>query len=73
MSQVLEILTSLGIDATVLYQFLIFFVAFFSMNHIVFKPYLKAYDERLRRTDGGEEQAKNLQDAAAKIEEQYST
>ena len=72
MSQVLEILTSLGIDTTVFYQFFIFFVAYISMNHIVFKPYLKAHDERLRRTVGGEEQAKNLQEDTVKLEEQYS-
>lgn len=71
MSQVVEILRSLGINSTVYYQFVIFFVAFISMNFIVFKPYLRAYDERLRRTVGGEEEAEHLLLEADKMEEVY--
>lgn len=64
MSQVIEILRSLGIDSTVYFQFAIFFVAFVSMKFIVFRPYLKAYDERMRRTVGGQEEAESLLRAA---------
>ena len=71
MSQVLEILTSLGIDSSFFYQFIIFFVAFIAMNFIVFRPYLKAHDERVRRTLGGQEEAKSLLDQAEKAEETY--
>lgn len=41
------------------------------MNFIVFRPYLKAHDERVRRTLGGQEEAKNLLDQADKAEETY--
>jgi F-type H+-transporting ATPase subunit b len=71
MSQVIEILTSLGINNTVFYQFGIFFVAFISMNFIVFKPYLRAYDERVSRTVGGQEKAEQLLSKAAEKEKAY--
>lgn len=71
MSQVIEILTSLGIDATFYYQFGIFFVAFLSMSWIVFKPYLRAYDERVYRTIGGQEEAESLLKEAAEKESLY--
>ncbi|MCJ8277725.1 MAG: ATP synthase F0 subunit B [Bdellovibrionales bacterium] len=71
MSQVLDILTSLGIDGTFFYQFVIFFIAFTFMNFIAFKPYLKAYDERVRRTVGGQQEAKDLLEQADKAEAVY--
>jgi F-type H+-transporting ATPase subunit b len=60
MSQVIEILTSLGIDSSVYMQFGVFFVAYVAMSQIAFKPYLEKYNERLRRTVGGQEQAESL-------------
>ncbi len=71
MSQVIEILTSLGINSTFYYQFGIFFVAFISMKYIVFKPYLNAYDERVKRTVGGQEHAEQLLSEAGEKEEAY--
>ncbi len=71
MSQVIEILTSLGINTTVFYQFAVFFLAYISMNYIVFKPYLKAYDERMNRTVGGQEQAEKLLAQSNEKEESY--
>ncbi len=71
MSQVIEILRSLGIDGTVYYQFGIFFIAFLGLKFIVFKPYLNAYDERIRRTVGGEEEAEKLLAEADDVERQY--
>ncbi len=68
MSQVIEILTSLGIDSTVYFQFGIFSVAFISMKYIVFNPYLAAYDERVRQTVGGQEEAHQLLEEAEKQE-----
>lgn len=60
MSQVIEILRSLGINDTVFFQFGIFFIAYISMSYIVFKPYLRAYEERVKRTIGGQEDAAML-------------
>lgn len=72
MSQVIEILKSLGIDDTVYFQFGIFFVAFISMKYIVFKPYLDAHDERIKRTVGGQEEAEQLLEKAAETEKAYA-
>ena len=71
MDQVLEILRSLGINSTVLYQFVIFFFAYISMQFIVFNPYLKAYSERVRRTVGGQEEAQDLLDQADQQESRF--
>ena len=72
MSQVIEILKSLGINETVFSQFGIFFVAFLSMKYIVFGPYLRAHDERVKRTVGGQEEAESLLNEAAEQEMLYS-
>lgn len=71
MSQVIEILTSLGINNTLFYQFAIFFVAYIGMDFIVFKPYLNAYKERQRRTVGGQQEAQDLILEAEKQEARY--
>ena len=72
MDQVIKILTSLGIDSTFYLQFGIFFVAFISMKWIVFDPYLKAHNERLKRTVGGVEETESLLQATERKEEEYS-
>jgi len=72
MDQVIKILTSLGIDNTLYYQFGIFFFAFLSMKFIVFGPYLKAYNERMKRTVGGQEEAEALLNQAEAKENEYS-
>jgi hypothetical protein len=59
MGQVIEILTGLGINSSVFFQFGIFFIAFISMKYIVFTPYLNAYNERQKRTVGGQEEAES--------------
>ena len=71
MAQVLEILQSLGIDSTVYAQFLILFIAYISMQFIVFNPYLKAYGERLHRTVGGQEEAEELLSEAGEQEDRF--
>lgn len=71
LSKVGEILTSLGINQTFWFQLVIFVFAYFGMAFIVFKPYLAAYDERRRRTVGGEKEAEQLTAEANQLEEQY--
>ena len=72
MGQVISILQSLGINNTLFYQFGIFFVAFISMKYIVFKPYLDAYNERLKRTVGGQEETEQLLNEVNERETVYS-
>ena len=71
MDQVIGILTSLGINSTVFFQFGIFFVAYLGMNFIVFKPYLAAYKERQNRTVGGQQAAEDLLAEVEKQEEVF--
>ncbi len=71
MSQVIEILTSLGINQTVFMQFGVFFVAYIAMSRIAFKPYLEKHNERLRRTVGSQEEAESLISLAEEREAAY--
>ena len=70
-NQVVEILTSLGVNSTFYFQFAIFCFAYIAMSKIVFGPYLAAYEERHRRTVGGEKEAQDLQAQADETEAVY--
>lgn len=56
----MAIMNQLGINSTTIYCFLIFIFTFFALKAIVFEPYFKAFEEREKRTTGGEENAKEL-------------
>ena len=71
MSQVIGILKSLGINETLLFQFGIFFVAYLSMSFIVFRPYLRAYNERVRRTLGSQKETQEILQLADQKEQEY--
>ena len=66
-----EILKNLGIDETLFFQFGIFFIAYLAMDFIVFRPYLRAYNERLRRTQGSREEAQHILRQVDQKEEEY--
>lgn len=72
MSAILNILRSLGLNETVYPQFAIFIVLFLFLRYLVFNPYLKAYEERRRRTVGSQDVAKEILADIAVREEQYS-
>lgn len=72
MNAVLEILMSLGVNKTVFPQFFIFIVAFLFLKIFIFSPYLKAYEERRRRTVGSQGVALELQQEIASREAEYS-
>jgi len=71
MSQVIEILKSLGINETLFFQFGIFSIAYLSMNFIVFRPYLRAYNERVRRTLGSQKETQEILQQADQKEQEY--
>lgn len=73
MDQVTGILVSLGLDNTVLYQFASFIVTFIFLRWIVFTPYLKAYEERRKRTVGSQDVASGLQEEIDSLEASYSS
>lgn len=67
----MAILTALGIDITVLFQFVISGFAFFALTTIVFAPYAKALLEREKRTKGGEVEAAQIIKDAAELKGTY--
>lgn len=56
----MEIIQKLGINATVFFQLGIFILAFLFLKQLVFNNYIKAFEEREKRTRGGEELADEL-------------
>ena len=73
MDQIIEILKTLGINETLFIQFIPFFIAYLAMSFLIFKPYLKAYEERLACTTGEEELAGTLLRQAEQKQEEYRT
>ena len=64
----MAILESIGLNGTIFIQFAIFFVTYIFVNGLVFKPYNKAYEERIKKTTGNKglaelalEESKTLQ------------
>lgn len=68
----MDIITSLfkalGIDSTVWFQLLSFLIAYLALSNLVFKPYLKAFHERERRTVGSEESAIRIVEEAQQLQ-----
>lgn len=67
----MAVLHALGIDSTVLYQFIIATLCFFALSTLVFGPYTQALFEREKRTKGGEEEAVELTKQAAEMRAYY--
>lgn len=66
-----SLLTALGINSTVWLQLASFLVSYLALSNLVFKPYLKAYRERERRTVGGEESAVRTVEEAQQLQLTY--
>ena len=56
----MELLQALGLDSTLLPQFLIFMVCYLAMTQLVFKPYLAIHEERKTATIGNQEVAERI-------------
>lgn len=69
----MEILASLGVNQSAVFQFVIFALAFFVMTFGLFTPYAKALHEREERTQGGEAAAEDLQRQTAELRAQFET
>lgn len=67
------ILNQLGVNHTIIFQFVVFAVAFTSLYLIAFKPYAAALTEREIRTKGGEELAGELHRQAEELRVNYET
>jgi F-type H+-transporting ATPase subunit b len=67
----MAILEQLGINQTAYVQFFIFLIAYITLSQVVFKPYMSAYEERERRTKGGEDLAQELIQQSVELKHQY--
>ena len=61
----------LSIDKTVVIQIIIFLVAIYILNKLIFKPFLEVVDKREKLTTGTIEEANKLEQRANKIIEEY--
>ncbi len=66
------LLTALGVNETLIYQFAIFSVVFFCLNYILFKPYFKAFLERTEATVGQTELAERYVAETQQLEAQFA-
>ena len=67
----MEILLQLGANGTAFIQFGLFIVAISFLTVVVYNPFFKAYDERLKLTKGADQVANETQDEAKKLEQIY--
>jgi len=67
----MELLQSLGINSTIIVQFIIFVIAYFILTRLIFMPYFKAYMERYNRTVGSEDDASKLIQETIELESEY--
>ncbi len=58
-------------DETLFIQLTLFFITYFILKHLVFKPYLKLFELRKSRTLGALENAKKMADKANEIKSHY--
>ncbi len=71
MQIVLSLLTALGVNQTLWIQLGCFLVSYIALTELIFKPYMKAYHEREKRTVGGEEFAIRIIEEAQELTGNY--
>jgi F0F1-type ATP synthase membrane subunit b/b' len=69
----MQILTSLGVDSTLVIHLICFLVSYVAFTTLVLKPYMKALNERENRTVGNEETAVRLLDETTTMQAQYES
>ncbi len=69
----MEILQQLGANETAFIQFFLFVVTITFLTTVVFNPFFKAYDQRLKQTKGADQVASETQEEAKKIEQVYQS
>ena len=67
----MNILTSLGVDWTLGVHLVSFLVSYLALTQLVFKPYMRAYEEREKRTFGNEREAERLIRESGELQAQY--
>ncbi len=69
----INLLVSLGVDSSVFYQFSIFLVSYIAMYFLVFKPYYKAYGQRVENTVGSQESNERVLEEAQEIQVEFES
>jgi len=67
----MEILKSLGVNATFWVHLACFLASYVALTQLIFKPYLKALREREARTVGSEEHAARLIQESTQLQGEY--
>jgi F0F1-type ATP synthase membrane subunit b/b' len=67
----MEIIQSLGLNETVVYQFVIFAFTLIALSQIAFKPYLNALELRESKTSSSEEKSLEIQQKALELQKEY--
>ncbi len=67
----MDIFNQLGINTTAAFQFVLFCIALIFLSKVVFGPYAHAYEERQRRTKGGEDLALEYQSKSVELHSSY--
>lgn len=67
----MEILLQLGANETAFIQFVLFIITISFLTVVIYGPFFKAYDQRLKLTKGAEAVAGETQDEAKKLEQIY--
>lgn len=73
MEVIVKILSQLGANQTAFIQFGIFIVAISFLTVIVYGPYFKAYDERVKLTKGSDQIAEETENEAKKMQVIYQS
>lgn len=56
----MEILSTLGINSSIFIQFILFVLSFLILKSFIFKPYLMAFQQRDKQTEGTVSEAENI-------------
>lgn len=67
----MDIFHQIGINATAIIQFVIFAIALIFLSKVVFDPYAHAFEERQKRTKGGEDLALEFQKKSIELQSEY--
>ena len=67
----MAILQSIGLNQTLFIQFAIFLVTYLFVSRVLFKPYNKAYEERVRKTEGNQNLAEQAIEETKTLELEY--
>jgi F-type H+-transporting ATPase subunit b len=67
----MELLRGLGVNSTVGIQMVIFLVAYLALHFILFKPYFRAYVDRVERTMGRAELAERFLAESQSLQSEY--